>query len=203
MSATCIHLLRHGEVAGGARLRGRQDDPLTELGWRQMRAAVAGISFDGVVTSPLRRCADFAWEFAGRTGVPLRLDERLQEVHFGDWEGRSYTELMAEDPIAVSRFFADPFQHPPPEGESLQAFCGRVLAAFAGLCNGESGECPLVVTHGGVIRVLLWHLRSWPRQRLLEIEVPLASLRSLRPEAGGRWREDADSAVSGQLSRHD
>lgn len=203
MSATRIHLLRHGEVAGGARLRGRQDDPLTDLGWRQMRAAVAGMSFDAVVTSSLRRCADFARDFCGRTGVPLRLDERLQELHFGDWDGRSYAELMAEDPIAVSRFFADPFLHPPPGGESLQALSERVRWAFADLGSGEFGECPLVVTHGGVIRVLLWHLRNWPQQRLLEIDVPHASLHMLRHGAGGRWREDAVSAVTGALSQHE
>ncbi len=193
MNATRIHLLRHGEVAGGPRLRGHQDDPLTDLGWRQMRAAVASIQCDRVLASPLRRCAEFAREYAERSGVPLRLDERLQEVHFGDWEGRRYAELMEEDPIAVSRFFADPFQYPPPGGESLQAFCDRVLAAFADLCGGEFGESPLVVTHGGVIRVLLWHLRNWPPQRLLEINVPLASLYKLHPVADGQWREDAEA----------
>lgn len=193
MSATCIHLLRHGEVAGGARLRGSQDDPLTDLGWRQMRAAVAGVDCDQIVASPLLRCAEFAKEIAGQAGVPLRLDARLQEIYFGEWDGRSYSELMAEDPIAVSRFFADPFQHPPPGGESLQAFSGRVLGAFADLGSGEFGESPLVIAHGGVIRVLLWHLRDWPPERLLEIEVPHASLHTLRPEAGGRWREDAET----------
>ncbi|WP_045223823.1 histidine phosphatase family protein [Methyloterricola oryzae] len=193
MSATRIQLLRHGDVTGGPKLRGSQDDPLTDLGWRQMRAAVAGIQCDRVVASPLRRCAEFARELAEGSGVPLRQDARLQELHFGEWEGRRYAELTAEDPIAVSRFFADPFQYPPPGGESLQVFCDRVLAAFADLCGGEFGQRPLVVTHGGVIRVLLWHLRDWPPQRLLEIEVPHASLHELRPGADGQWREDAEA----------
>lgn len=189
MKAEHIHLLRHGEAKGGAALRGSQDDPLTDLGWRQLREAVDGMSFDAVVTSPLRRCAEFALELSLQLAVPLHKEARLREIHFGEWEGRSYAELMADDPAAVSRFYSDPFNHPPPGSESLLDFQARVVPALEDLCFGLYGRSPLVITHGGVIRLLLCHLRQWPLDRLLSIEVPLASLHRLEESDIGCWRE--------------
>ncbi len=58
LTSTQTDLLRHDEPVGGRRYRGRTDDPLSEVGWRQMRAAVDGYSaWRATVTSPLKRCA--------------------------------------------------------------------------------------------------------------------------------------------------
>ena len=54
-----IDLLRHGDT-GQRSYRGQLDDPLSTLGWSQLRAAIFGRSWDAIVTSPLRRCAEFA-----------------------------------------------------------------------------------------------------------------------------------------------
>ena len=78
-SETCIDLLRHGEPVGGRRYRGQIDDPLSDTGWQQMRAALADRrDWDIIYTSPLRRCAEFAGELAARHGLPLASDPRLQ-----------------------------------------------------------------------------------------------------------------------------
>ena len=67
-----IDLLRHGQPDGGDRFRGVRDDPLSETGWQQMRTSVNEMaSWDVVVTSPLRRCADFAAELCERHGITL------------------------------------------------------------------------------------------------------------------------------------
>lgn len=176
-----IDLLRHGETVGGIRFHGSLDDPLTEEGFRQMERAVAeGGPWDAIVTSPLSRCAVFAQSLARRLDIPLEVDERLREIHFGDWEGRSYAEVMATAPLALSRFMSDPQRHPPPGGESVEAFRARILAAlWERLKPSNLGRRLLFVTHGGVIRVLLCHVRHWPLARLFEIDMPHASLHSL------------------------
>jgi len=183
MSEGIVHidLLRHGETVGGTRFRGSLDDPLTEQGFRQMEAAVAnGDPWDAIVTSPLSRCAAFAERLALRLAIPQQVDERLREIHFGAWEGRSYAELMAMAPVALTRFLGDPFRHPPPGAESLEAFRERTLEALRDhLMPCNQGRRLLLVTHGGVIRVMLCHARCWPLARLLEIDVPHASLHSL------------------------
>jgi broad specificity phosphatase PhoE len=176
-----IDLLRHGETVGGTRFRGSLDDPLTEQGFRQMEGAVAnGGPWDAIVTSPLSRCAAFAENLALRLTIPVEFDERLKEIHFGVWEGRSYAELMAMAPVALTRFLGDPFRHPPPEAEPLEAFRERTLEALRDhLMPRNQGRRILLVTHGGVIRVMLCHARRWPLARLFEIDVPHASLHCL------------------------
>lgn len=65
-----LDLLRHGETELGGGLRGSLDDALTELGWQQMRAAVAdGGPWERIVSSPLQRCARFSEELADRKSV--------------------------------------------------------------------------------------------------------------------------------------
>lgn len=187
-----LDLLRHGETRGGSRFRGRLDDPLTERGWEQMWAAVGpgegdgeGVPvWDGIVTSPLARCADFARALSERRGIPLRLDPRLAELDFGDWEGRIAAELMATEAEALGRFWADPVAHPPPGGEPLLAFQARVLAAWGELLRQDRGDRTLVISHGGVIRVILCQVLGYPLGRLLELDVGHASLRGIRVRIG-------------------
>lgn len=191
---TLIGLLRHGEVEGGACFRGSTDDPLTDIGLDQMRAATeGGHRWDRVITSPLGRCAAFAREFARRHSLPLTFDERIKELHFGAWEGRTATELMAEDPIALARFWADPDGHPPPTGEPLSHFQARVLAAWDNIVRSYTGQKILLVTHGGVIRILLCHVQQRPVGKLLEIEVKHGALYTLRVS------DDAKEASTAEL----
>ncbi|MCF5955578.1 histidine phosphatase family protein, partial [Xanthomonas perforans] len=64
-----ITLLRHGDT-GQRSYRGQLDDPLTELGWQQLRAATADGTWDAVVASTLQRCALFATELAHARAIP-------------------------------------------------------------------------------------------------------------------------------------
>ncbi len=193
---TLIALLRHGETQGGAYFRGSTDDPLTPLGWGQMRAAASGKPWTRIVSSPLRRCAEFAGELAARLAIPLELDERLREMHFGVWEGRSAAELMESEGDALTRFWRDPATFSPPGAESLQAFQSRVLDAWNDLRKSmgkptstslgggllppsspfdEEGNAQrmLLVCHGGTIRTILCDVLRHPPERLLELELEL------------------------------
>jgi len=180
-AAARIGLLRHGETTGtGFRGRGC-DDPLTPEGERAMRAAFESSGeWDRVVCSPLQRCRLPAEGFARAAGIPVQCDPRLQELHFGDWEGRTAEQLMCDDAEALGRFWQDPFGYPPPHGEDLGRFRDRVLAGWEQSVVAP-GDRVLVVTHGGVIRLLRAYLEGWPLEKLLSIEVPLASLYVVEP----------------------
>ncbi len=186
---THIALLRHGETQGGSQFRGTSDDPLTETGWEQMWAAVEqpdrAWDWEGIIASPLARCADFARALSLRRSIPLRLDGRLAEMHFGAWEGRTAAELMATDAEALGRFWVDPVANTPPDGEPLAAFATRVLAAWHDILAQDGGERVLVISHGGTIRVILCQVLGYPLGRLLELDVGHASLRGIRVRSGG------------------
>ena len=185
-----LDLLRHGETELGGGLRGSLDDALTAKGWEQMRAAVIGQGpWDRLVSSPLQRCARFADELGAQLNVPVSLEKDLQELHFGAWEGQSAAALMETDAEALGLFWADPYSFTPPEGEPVSDFSDRVLGAVARLHQAYAGERVLLVSHGGVMRLLLARARGLPREQLLNVEVGHGALFSLHVAADGVLKE--------------
>lgn len=185
-----LDLLRHGETELGGGLRGSLDDALTANGWTQMRAAVVdGGPWDRIVSSPLQRCARFAAELGEQLNLSVHLDKDLQELHFGAWEGQSAAALMETDAEALGLFWADPYGFTPPQGEPVSAFSARVLAAVARLQAAYAGERILLVSHGGVMRLLLAQARELPREQLLNVEVGHGALFALTVAADGALKE--------------
>lgn len=192
-----IDLLRHGDT-GQRSYRGQLDDPLTDLGWRQLRTAVEGREWDRVVSSSMSRCASFAIELAEQRGLPLRIDARLAEYHFGDWQGLPIEDIAENDGDALARFWADPVAHPPPGAETFEAFHARLANALDDVAR-EAAETDtpvdlavevtqahtllqatepriLVVTHGGAIRLLRCIAERRDFGDMAGIDVPHASL---------------------------
>ncbi len=184
MPTAAIDLLRHGDT-GYSGFRGSLDDALNAQGWRQMEQAVAGRSWHAVVSSPRRRCADFAHEMGERLDIAVQFDERLSEFHFGKWEGRTAEYLAQHQPEALYNFWHDPERHAPPGGETLIAFSARVLQALHELRERHAAQNVLVITHAGVIRRLLCEARGLPAKQLLTLDVPHGSLHRLEDKPAG------------------
>ncbi|VAW85909.1 Alpha-ribazole-5'-phosphate phosphatase [hydrothermal vent metagenome] len=176
-----IDLLRHGETTHGNRFRGSIDDVLTAYGEQQMWQAVEqnATHWDRIISSPLKRCADFADVLSQKQKRPLTLDKRFKEMHFGAWEGRTAAELMETDADALSNFWHDPVQYTPPEAEPLIDFEHRVVCAWQEIISRYAGENILLVTHGGVIRLLLCHVLQSPIKQLLKFEVKHAAIEKI------------------------
>lgn len=185
-----LDLLRHGETELGGGFRGRLDDALTETGWAQMRASVgAECRWSALVSSPLQRCAAFARELAARHGLPLGIEADLRELDFGQWEGLSPATLMESDADALGRFWSDPYAFPPPGGEPLDEFELRVFRALERLYQEHAGTSVLVVTHGGVMRLLGALAAGLPARRMLEVVVAHGECLSLDVMRDGEgWR---------------
>ncbi|SET54574.1 alpha-ribazole phosphatase [Pseudomonas sp. NFR09] len=185
-----LDLLRHGETELGGGLRGSLDDALTANGWVQMReAVVARGPWDRLISSPLQRCARFAEELGARLKLPVTLEKDLQELHFGAWEGQSAATLMETDAEGLGLFWADPYSFTPPDGEPVSAFSERVLGAVSRLHQAHAGERVLLISHGGVMRLLLAQARGLPREQLLNVEVGHGGLFSLQVAADGTLKE--------------
>ena len=87
--------------------------------------------------------------------VPLSVAPDFQEMNFGEVDGVAFDEL--EDKWAMlDTFWQDPANHQLTGAESLQSFHNRVTQAWSQLLNDPSDNL-LLVTHGGVIRMLLAH----------------------------------------------
>lgn len=182
---TTLDLMRHGEPVGGRKYRGQIDDPLSEKGWGQMRDTVGDAApWTRIVSSPLTRCRAFAETLAERHGLPLSLDERLMEVGFGVWEGKSAAEIEADAPGTLARFKADPVNARPAGAEPLAGFHARVAAGLEDLLGQHNGQHVLLVGHAGVIRMAFAWALHIPLEHAYRIEVASASLTRLRFDDG-------------------
>ena len=170
-----LELMRHGDT-GRASYRGQLDDALADIGWLQMRGAVAGRRWNRIVSSSLRRCADFAHELAAAHGTPLSVDARLVEYGYGDWQGVTIAEIERREPDALRRFRADPQTSAPPHAEPFAAFGARIAEALCDIVEEFPDSRVLVVTHGAVIRWVRCRLEHRPFGEMAGMDVPNASL---------------------------
>ena len=175
--ATLVSVMRHGAVDGPSNvLRGRTDTPLSDTGWQQMRAACAALDIPvtAIATSPLARCSAFAHELAAQHALPLYQHEDLREVDFGAWENLTPDEAHTATSELFAQFQTNPGGISAPDGEPFDAFKQRVLAAFdACLTQAHSGHL-LMLTHAGVMRVLLSDKMNLPWATTYRIAIPPA-----------------------------
>lgn len=126
-----------------------------------------------VFTSPLRRARDLA---ARLTANPVP-DDRLQELNFGDWEGRRWLDFDPEAVDAWSRGLPD---SAPPHGETLTAMAQRLADWLASL--DRDGPPVLAVSHAGPIRVIRAALEGVPPITYFTLAIPFAHPIELRTD---------------------
>jgi alpha-ribazole phosphatase/probable phosphoglycerate mutase len=175
--STIVDLLRHGEPVGGRRYRGQIDDPLSERGWQEMWYAVsADTPWETIISSPLRRCREFAEKLSEKLALPLDIDERLKEVGFGAWEGQTGDMLRQQDDQILKRFYYDPIRHRPEGAEPLASFSQRVEQALQAAVENHRGRQILIVAHAGVIRCALSLALGLPLGNMYRLSIANASL---------------------------
>lgn len=186
MTETLIHLLRHGEPAGGRAYRGHGvDDPLSDAGWQQMhQAAPRPISWDVVVTSPLERCHGFAKYIAEQTGSPLYIVDALKEIGFGEWEGKTPDQLKRQDPHGWAAYRKDPVNSRPAGSESLDSFRLRIDQAWQQLLADHAGKELIVVAHAGVLRAVVARILCLDHDAMQSIRIDYACWVRVRYQAG-------------------
>lgn len=191
MTDTIIDLIRHGEPVGGRAYRGHNiDDPLSEKGWQQMRDAVGEhCPWSHIISSPLFRCKAFAEELADKHGLPITIEDRLKEVGFGEWEGKTPDELKQERPVEYAAFYADPVNMRPPRAEDLGSFIDRVSDAYDDIAQQYTGKHLLVVAHAGVMRAVIARVLHAAPLGLYRIKVDNAGITRIRITERGAMLE--------------
>lgn len=168
-----LHLVRHPPpVVPPQTCYGRLDVPAS--GVEAAAARLGAVLPPGLPlwTSPLARCR----ELACRLHPAPNVDERLAEIDFGDWEGRSWDDIGA---APLDLWAADVAGFAPPGGESALALQARALACVDDLTADEA----VLVTHAGVMRMLLAHWLGLPPAAWTGLQFAYATVTSL--ELGG------------------
>jgi alpha-ribazole phosphatase len=183
-----LDLIRHGEAAGGAIIRGHRDDPLTSYGWLQLHESIQLLTtitkstlyhscWDVLWSSPSQRCYAFAQWWSQQYHVPVHQHHGLLERDFGAWDGQPLQQLPLNHMMTM---WTDPAQYTPPRAETFVDFCNRVENTWHDLLEQTQWHHALIVTHGGVIRILIGLILGIDPKRLSCLEVPLASITRLR-----------------------
>ena len=166
MPAPTIYYLRHGETEWNAlgRLQGTLDIPLNARGRGQAEHAagvLAGLfARDGrdkaalpYVSSPLGRARSTMELVRGRLDLPpadYALDDRLREIGYGVWEGKTLPESEASDPEVYAQRLLDKWTVAPAGGETYAAVQLRMLDWYGSLLADT-----VAVAHGGTARALM------------------------------------------------
>lgn len=164
--ATTVFLVRHGITAWHQerRVLGQRDLPLSDEGQEQAEAAaelLSGQPIVDVLSSPLLRCVTTAEAIAAKHKLQPARDARLSDFQAGPWAGMTHDEV-ARDPL-YQRFVANPLSEEIPGGETLRDILKRGVNAMGQALRGiPDGDAIAVVTHAGMIRVLLTHYLASP-----------------------------------------
>jgi broad specificity phosphatase PhoE len=160
---TTLYLIRHAATPANlqkpAKLQGCRSNPdLAPFGVRQAQAtrdflAVRPIEF--IYSSPLRRSFRTAEIIAEPHGLSPVLVEELTECDVGDWEGMSWEEIKASDPVLYARYHADPAAHGYRNGENFQQVYERTAHALDDILARHEGATVVVVSHHIVNRIYL------------------------------------------------
>lgn len=158
-----LYLLRHGETDWNkiGRFQGWTDIPLNETGRTQARSIASTLKeleFLHCVSSDLGRAQE-TLSLATENRYPLHQDKRFREIFCGAWEGQT-KDTLREQNEHIEKYFIDPLNFPPRDGETLHQLLERSAAALQELLDTyrtATGNI-LIVSHGGTIRALLTHL---------------------------------------------
>jgi broad specificity phosphatase PhoE len=163
---TRLLVIRHGETDWNAAglMQGRADRPLSEVGRASVGSARLPPGWEDAVclSSPLQR----AMETARLLGLDPTPDDRLIEMDWGEWEGRSLADIRAEQGEAMAENEARGLDFRPTGGESPRDVQERLKPLLAGL------DAPTIaVTHKGVLRALYalatgWSMKAKPPDKL-------------------------------------
>lgn len=192
---TRVYLIRHGEIpqVEPRCFIGQQDLPLTDLGRRQIaRLAdyLADKAIDRVITSPLRRCRQSTDILYCRLQtIPVEIDAQLREISLGDWEGQSVAQVRARYPGDYESRGQNPLHFRPCRGESFIDLLDRVWPAFQAITAAARGKKIAIVTHAGVIRVLLLRILGMHPDELFRLKLDYGSLTVLDHD-GPCWRTE-------------
>lgn len=171
---TRFWLIRHGETEEWARQRcyGSLEVGLSPNGRIQMARAAQHLkteSIASIFSSPRTRALDSARMIAAECSCPCEVVPGLREIDFGDFEGLSYDEIAARYPEEYQSWMEKPVAVRFPNGEDFSTLQARVLGAFRGIAERSAGQTVGIVTHGGVIRVLVAWALQIPGEYLFRI----------------------------------
>jgi len=180
--STLFFLIRHGShdhlgrvLTGrmpGVSLNGKGVQEATRLAERLSRVGVTAL-----YSSPMDRAVETARPLAETLRLPLRVDEAIQEIDFGEWMGRRFEELA---PLPEwHRWNAYRSGSRAPGGESMLEVQARMVREMERLCGEHPGGRVALVGHSDPLKAAVAYFLGMPLDFLQRIEIEPGSVTTL------------------------
>lgn len=157
-----VLLIRHGQTDWNMQRRwqGQTDIPLNDEGRQQANLLAeylrdTATKIDLIYSSDLERAWETARPISAFSGVEIQTDPRLREIGVGLFEGLTGTEIDAKYPQEYLKMREDYLNFVFPQGESRLIMQTRAYAALEDVAADLGSRTAVLVTHGGVIAMLL------------------------------------------------
>ena len=162
MQKTELVLIRHGETLWNiqSRMQGHLNSNLSKLGLSQVSLLgkwMKKINFRHIYCSDSPRARITAEAITKLSGHDLKIDKRLREKNLGIFEGLTSDEAMDKYPEAFRLFKTAGSEYIIKNGESTKQLLERTFEFIEEIRNIHKNERVIIVTHGGVVRVLIKH----------------------------------------------
>ena len=184
--------VRHAPVVGVNGVIYGSDDVACDLSDApRFQALARTLPGDAVwVTSHLSRAIKTAQAIAeaGLAFPPLAIEQDLAEQNFGEWQGLSWDQMRALDPMAHDAFWRDPTRTRPPGGESFADQIRRTAGVIERMTTEHGGRDIVAVAHGGTIRAALAHALGLRPEQGMAITVSTLSVSVIEHVKGGLLR---------------
>jgi alpha-ribazole phosphatase len=158
-----IFFIRHAETDMAGTFCGHSDPELNANGLFQVSRLIEDLRMEkisSIYTSDLRRARTTATILADGLSVDCYVRSSLREISFGEWEGLRWKEIERRDEAYAGRWIAEYPHLPAPGGEKFSDFERRVLDEVGFLQERAKKRTLAVVTHAGVMRVVLCALHG-------------------------------------------
>jgi alpha-ribazole phosphatase len=197
---TIVWLVRHGLPEGmEGRCYGQTDVPLSAQGMQQASAIATQLATERlthIYSSPLRRALDTARVIAEQHHAPVEILHGISEIHFGDFEGLRYEEIQMRYPATFQSWMEKPTETQFPKGEHFRDLRQRVLAALDLMLTRHQGCSIAIVSHSGVIRLLIAKALSIPDSEMFRLAQRYAALNRIDYFEHGAMVQLMNGAVS-------
>lgn len=178
-----LFLIRHTEVESTVgRCIGQSDVALSEKGKREIGVLVKQlieqlkpIAPTRLMSSDLARCRALAEKLGEVWSLTVQVKRAWREVDFGQWEGKTWDEIYANDQSRYDAWAKDFLTIAPPEGESFLKLQSRITDELNALEETPS-ETVMVVTHAGAIRAAISSAIGLPLERTFAIHLNYGAL---------------------------
>jgi broad specificity phosphatase PhoE len=187
--ATTVYLTRHGQTEWNSRGRmmGWADEDINELGRAQatrLALRMEKLRLDAVYTSPLSRAITTGAIIGKNHGLTPHPVQGLIEINYGDWEGLYRKEVNERWPELQKRMHDDPSGLAIPGGETFKQLEIRVVGAFNDVVRAEEGKHVLMVSHQGILKVLVSQLLDISYRDWNKFEIQNTSFTKLTVDKG-------------------